>query len=65
MSAEELYRKIKSEMLFNRAVMSVMAALFVSRVGGGETKDAFWCLVLYGVYSLARSLEEWVRGSDE
>lgn len=64
MSAEELYRKIKSEMLFNRAVMSIMAALVVSYIKSGESKSVFMYLMLYAAYSLVRSLEEWVRGSD-
>lgn len=63
MSAEEMYRKIKSEMLFNRAVMSIMAALILFAVIG-ERRDVMLYLMLYAAYNLVRSLEEWVRGSD-
>lgn len=64
MTSNELYYRVKSEMLFNRAVMSVMAALVLFAVIG-ERRDVMLYLMLYAAYCLVRSLEEWVRGSDE
>lgn len=64
MTSDELYHKIKSEMLFNRAVMSVMAALVVSGTRTDEPRDIFWYLVLYFAYNVARSFEEYMRGSN-
>lgn len=61
---EELYHRVTSEMFFNRAVMSAMAALVLFAVIG-ERRDVMLYLMLYAAYCLVRSLEEWVRGSDE
>jgi len=61
---EELYHRVTSEMFFNRAVMSAMAALVLFAIIG-ERRDVMLYLMLYAAYCLVRSLEEWVRGSDE
>lgn len=64
MTSDKLYYRVKSEMLFNRAVMSVMAALVVSGTRAEEPKCIFWYLVLYAAYNTARSFEEYMRGSN-
>lgn len=63
MTNEELYHRVTSEMYFNRAVMSVMAALVLFAVIG-ECRDVILYLVLYAALSLARSFEEYMRGSN-
>lgn len=64
MTNEELYHRVTSEMLFNRAVMSVMAALVVFGARAEEPRCIFWYLVLYAAYNTARSFEEYMRGSN-
>lgn len=59
MGNDELYHKLYSELAFNRAVMSFMAALLMHAVDGPRKATSFLCF--YGVLCMAKSATEWIR----
>lgn len=60
MDNEELYHKLLSELYFNRAVMSFMAAvLLFSTIG---KRDVVAYFGLYALVCLIKSALEYVRG---
>lgn len=62
MTNEELYHKLSSELYFNRAVMSFMAAVLIfSILGKGDVGGTYFGL--YALICLMKSALEYVRGN--